>query len=94
MRRHLATALFALSAFTLSNTVLAVDTAKLGMRQTCAPDIQHFCAGIQPGGGRIMQCMKTHGDAVSFDCNTAMLNAKSAKQARKQAAPAASAPAR
>lgn len=42
------------------------------VRQACMADIQKLCSGVQPGGGRIMQCMREHQDQVSDGCKTAM----------------------
>ena len=45
-------------------------------RAGCTDDVQRLCAGVQPGGGRILACLKEHKDAVSDKC----------KQAAQQAA--------
>jgi len=37
-------------------------------RAACATDIQNFCPGVQPGGGRILACLKQHKDQVSDGC--------------------------
>ena|SRR5579872_5842913 len=34
----------------------------------CAADIQKFCAGVQPGGGAIAQCLKAHQADLSEAC--------------------------
>ena len=38
---------------------LAADGAGQG-RGPCADDVAKFCKDVQPGGGRIMKCMKEH----------------------------------
>ena len=48
------------------------------LRTGCADDAQRLCAGVQPGGGRILACLKDHKDALSDKC----------KQAAQQAAAA------
>ena len=40
-------------------------------RRACAPDIEKFCSGVQPGGGRIMACMKAHAADLSPDFKAA-----------------------
>jgi hypothetical protein len=41
------------------------------MRAACADDAQKLCAGVQPGGGRIVACLKDHKDALSDRCKQA-----------------------
>ncbi|HXX81072.1 MAG TPA: cysteine rich repeat-containing protein [Thermodesulfovibrionales bacterium] len=38
--------------------------------QSCKDDAQKFCKGIQPGGGRIMECLKSHQSELSPACQT------------------------
>ena len=44
-------------------------------RVTCDADIQTLCAGVQPGGGRILACLKEHKDKVSDACKMAIVKA-------------------
>lgn len=44
-------------------------------RTACETDIQALCAGVQPGGGRILACLKEHKDKVSDGCKKAVLKA-------------------
>jgi hypothetical protein len=44
-------------------------------RAACATDIQALCAGVQPGGGRILACLKEHQDKVSDGCKQAVVKA-------------------
>jgi hypothetical protein len=46
------------------------------LRAGCTDDVQRLCAGVQPGGGRVLACLKEHRDALSDKC----------KQAAQQAA--------
>ncbi|HWT65850.1 MAG TPA: cysteine rich repeat-containing protein, partial [Terracidiphilus sp.] len=41
------------------------------LRAACADDVQRLCAGVQPGGGRIVACLKEHKDALSDQCKQA-----------------------
>jgi len=34
----------------------------------CKADAARLCAGIQPGGGRLAQCLKAHENEVSIGC--------------------------
>jgi hypothetical protein len=46
------------------------------LRAGCSEDVQKLCAGVQPGGGRVLACLKEHKEALSDKC----------KQAAQQAA--------
>jgi hypothetical protein len=41
------------------------------IRAGCAEDAQKFCATVQPGGGRIVACLKDHKDSLSDRCRQA-----------------------
>jgi len=41
------------------------------LRAACADDAQRLCAGVQPGGGRVVACLKEHKDALSDRCKEA-----------------------
>src|SRR5262249_5797406 len=38
------------------------------VHEACADDVEKLCGGIQPGGGRIRDCLKQHADQVSPTC--------------------------
>jgi hypothetical protein len=44
-------------------------------RAACETDIQKLCPGVQPGGGRILACLKQHKDQVSDACKQAVVKA-------------------
>jgi Cysteine rich repeat len=44
-------------------------------RAACDTDIQTLCSGVQPGGGRILACLKEHKDKVSDGCKKAVMKA-------------------
>ena len=37
----------------------------------CRPDLQKFCSDVQPGGGRIVACLKQHEADLSPACKEA-----------------------
>jgi len=38
----------------------------------CKGDIEKLCSSVQPGGGRIGECLKAHRDQVSMNCKLAI----------------------
>jgi|SRR5580704_2615731 hypothetical protein len=40
--------------------------------QACYQERQQFCSGVAPGGGRIVQCLRSHAPELSPNCNTAL----------------------
>src|ERR1051326_1222739 len=56
-----------------AQSVTAQDAAAL--RAACGADAQKLCAGVQPGGGRILACLKKHKDQISDSCKSALMGA-------------------
>jgi hypothetical protein len=48
-----------------------VRAARKAVREACMEDVHTLCAGSQPGGGKVMMCLKSHKDQVSAGCKTA-----------------------
>lgn len=48
-----------------------VKDARKAMRQACMEDIHTLCSDAQPGGGKVMQCLRGHKDQVSAGCKSA-----------------------
>jgi hypothetical protein len=46
----------------------------MAVRQACAPEIQQHCAGVEPGEGRLRDCVKEHFAAFSEKCKQALLS--------------------
>jgi Cysteine rich repeat len=53
-----------------AGSALAQDQLAV-IRAACAEDAQKLCAGVQPGGGRIVACLKAHKDSLSDQCKQA-----------------------
>jgi hypothetical protein len=47
------------------------------LRGGCAEDAQRLCAGVPPGGGRVLACLKEHKDTLSDKCKQAAQQAAS-----------------
>jgi len=39
-----------------------------GLRMDCGQDLQRFCYGVQPGEGRLIQCLSSHHGELSSAC--------------------------
>ncbi len=46
------------------------------VRAACETDVPKVCPGVQPGGGRIIQCLVQHQNEVSEACKQALAKAK------------------
>src|SRR5208282_4300356 len=56
----------------------ADDSAVMAvLRAGCTDDAKKLCAGVQPGGGRILACLKDHKDSLSDQCRQAAQQAAS-----------------
>ena len=47
--------------------------AQQAVRQVCTADFTKVCAGVQPGEGRIMACVRIHFGQLSAPCQSALL---------------------
>jgi hypothetical protein len=41
----------------------------------CATDVQSLCAGVKPGGGRVLACLQSHVGQLSVGCSTILSKA-------------------
>ncbi len=46
----------------------AAQTPTAEQRAACGEDVKKLCAGVQPGGGRLMDCLNKQKDKVSDAC--------------------------
>jgi Cysteine rich repeat len=53
------------------------------VRAACEGDVKKLCPDVAPGGGRILQCLKEHKDAVSDDCKQALMKARQSAPGKK-----------
>lgn len=45
------------------------------LHAACDADIKKLCVGVQPGGGRILACLKQHQESVSDNCKLTVVRA-------------------
>jgi hypothetical protein len=62
-------------------TAMAQTAANPALQAACRADVQRLCAGVQPGGGRIAQCLKAHVNEVSPGCLEAARASRQGAQA-------------
>lgn len=51
-----------------------------GAMKACRADRETYCAGVEKGGGRIMQCMKQHAAELSPGCREALQAMRGARK--------------
>jgi hypothetical protein len=57
-------------AASLLGLLAPTPAAAQNIQQAC--QVKTLCAGVQPGGGRIMQCLHDHMSELSTDCFAAI----------------------
>jgi hypothetical protein len=70
----------------LSALVLAPVTATAQpatVRRACQAELQQYCAGVEPGEGRLRTCVKEHFAAFSEPCKAALLSSVAVVKACK-----------
>ena len=76
MTRHIAISSLFIGVATL---LLPPSMASAEMTGACLSDAKTLCGGVQPGGGKIRACLKTHLKELSEDCEALALKAVNAK---------------
>jgi hypothetical protein len=51
----------------------------IALMQVCRGDYDRLCAGVRPGGGRVLACLQNHASQLSAACGQAMPRAQSLK---------------
>ncbi|GAB4067649.1 cysteine rich repeat-containing protein [Ancylobacter sonchi] len=65
-----------LAALALTASIGAVQAQESDLAKYCKADIDRLCQGIQPGGGRLMKCLKAHSKEMSVGCAQALQKMK------------------
>lgn len=65
-------------ALTLATLFAAAPaTASQGdLAKYCKADIDRLCKGIEPGGGRLLKCLKSHSKDMTVGCAQALQKLK------------------
>ena len=82
----LATLLICCGASALAQNTMPAPPG--GATGPCADDLQKYCKGIQPGGGRLAACLEPHRAQLTQECRSRMEPAfKMRDQAKAKSAP-------
>ena len=46
------------------------------LRTYCKPDIERLCPKVEPGGGRLKECLSRHKEQISVGCAEALQQLK------------------
>jgi hypothetical protein len=80
----------AVAAMIMTPTVAFAEPGP--MHGACMSDVKSLCGSVQPGGGRIRDCMKEHRAQLSGSCKIALADRMLERQSKKSsAAPVAAA---
>lgn len=71
--RQMILMVFAVSLICAAGPANAVDSA---LMTYCKADIERLCAGVAPGGGRLIKCLKGHKEEMSVGCAQALMKLK------------------
>jgi hypothetical protein len=71
-----------LSASAIASSLLAVpaNAQMADLKTYCMNGIKRLCAGVEPGGGRILQCLKAHKKEMMVGCAQALQKLKARRQ--------------
>ena len=67
------------SLFLAAMLVLPPSMASAELSGACLKDAKAMCAGVEPGGGKIRDCLKTHIKDLSDECKEVLVKAVNAK---------------
>ena len=77
----------AVLAFSSAMALAADQPQGNSPRVACKADVEKLCSGMQPGGGRIVGCLKQNEAQVSATCKDALAKARERKAPAAPASP-------
>ena len=75
-----------LAALLAAGAALADDPppGKLDKLSACRADVQKLCSNVQPGGGRIVACLKQNKDGLSDACKQRLQQMRQGRGGNRQ----------
>ena len=58
---------------TVANAQQLTRQQLMEVRAVCEADLRKFCAGVQPGGGRLAQCLQQNAPSISVPCKEKLI---------------------
>jgi hypothetical protein len=49
------------------------------VRSACGSDFRTYCSGMQPGGGRVVECLRANAASLSPTCQGALMDLRQAR---------------
>ncbi|MGE0717119.1 MAG: cysteine rich repeat-containing protein [Alphaproteobacteria bacterium] len=65
-----------LAAALLAGSLPAVAQDRQDARRACGGDFRRLCPGVQPGGGRVLACLKANEPSLTPACRAVVQSAK------------------
>jgi hypothetical protein len=77
MKRSLFATAFGAALLLAGSWAASAQEGLFATERDCATDIKSLCAGVKPGGGRVLACLQAHVSAgdVSVGCSTVLSKA-------------------
>ena len=72
MRVHHFAIAASLSLAALASTAPGALAQRAEAMKYCKADFERLCPGVQPGGGRVIACLKAHKEEISIGCGKAL----------------------
>ena len=66
----------AMAGASLSVSAEMSPAEKQALRTYCKADVERLCANVEPGGGRIKECLMAQKDSISVGCAKALQEMK------------------
>jgi hypothetical protein len=76
MRRFTVAAICSVVLFSVATSGPPARAQAQGQFAYCKADVARLCRGVQPGGGRILDCLKAHENDLTVGCAKELKNLK------------------
>jgi hypothetical protein len=77
VRASLVLLLGVFSAGALAQSMLEqLEKEKAALEKYCKADVSRLCPGVEPGGGRVKECLMKHKEEMSVGCAKALQEVK------------------